>query len=219
MGTFNAFYVRKLAAEDATRTAILSLYPEARIQKLPDFFGAILSDDDTEPPEQRLAELSAKIATDVIWLGYQTTAVSFIFHHWRAGEQLRALWYGCASEGTWDRVEGQAEPWEAEEFWSKDGLEAALEYAEGEAESRKLRRLWKERVIHKGQSQPAAGSDDSVRAVMEHYNLFSDEAPLPPKSGAKEEKKDYGCLYVLLFIVVVFIFAIIGVVTVIKKLL
>src|SRR6185503_2065429 len=118
MSTYNAFYVRKQAVDDATRAEILSLYPKAQIQLLSDFIGAILSREDIEPPEQKLAELSAKLATDVIWVTFQTTAESFIFHHWRSGEQLRALWYGCASEGTWDRAEGQAEPWETEEFWS-----------------------------------------------------------------------------------------------------
>src|SRR5215510_10377163 len=130
-----------LAGDDAAQAVVLSGCPEARIKKLPDFIGAILSDDDVEPLEQKLAELSAKLATDIIWVGYQTTSVSFIFHHWRAGEQLRALRYGCASEGTWDRVEGEAEPWEVKEFWGEDALEGALEYAESETEQRKLRRL------------------------------------------------------------------------------
>ena len=110
MGTHNAFYVRKLGSEDATRAEVLSLYPQAQIQVLPDFIGAILSRDDLVPPEQRLAEVSARLGTDVIWLGYQTTAESFVFHHWRNGSRVRALEYGCAREGTWDRVEGQAEP-------------------------------------------------------------------------------------------------------------
>src|SRR5437868_14237333 len=100
LSTYNAFYVGKRAAEDTAREAILSLYPKARIEVTEDFIGAVLSDDVVEPPEQTLSELSAKLETDVIWVTYQTTAESFIYHHWRAGKQLRALWYGCANEGT-----------------------------------------------------------------------------------------------------------------------
>ena len=98
MSTFNAFYVRKQASDDATRAEMLSLYPEVQIQVFPEFIGGILSRDVIEPPEQRLARLSAKLDTDVIWVTYQTTVDAVIYHHWRTGEQLRALWYGCATE-------------------------------------------------------------------------------------------------------------------------
>lgn len=162
MSTYNAFYVRKQAAEDSTRAEILSLYPKAQIQVSPDFIGAILSRDCIEPPEKKLAELSAKLATDVIWVTYQTTAESFIFHHWRSGEQLRGLWYGCAHEGTWERAEGQAEPWETEEFWSEEALESSLECAESDSARRKLERLWKEKIIRKGQTEPIVSSEDAV---------------------------------------------------------
>ena len=197
MSTYSAFYVRKQAADDSTRAAMLSLYPKAKIQVLPDFMGAILSRDDIQPPEQRLAELSAKSATDVIWVTYQTTAESFVFHHWRSGEQLRALWYGCASEGTWERVEGQAEPWETEEFWTEEALEGSLECAESDSERRKLECLWKEKVIRKGQTEPVVSSEDAVHAVMEHYGLFDPNqaeatavggtraAPVPPTGGVR----------------------------------
>ena len=124
--TYNAIYIRKQAADDAMREAILSLYPKAKFEIPPDFIGAVLSRNDIKPPEMKLADLSSKFATDVIWVTCQTTAESFIFHHWRTGKQLRALWYGCACEGTWERVEGEAEPWEAEEFWSQDALESSL---------------------------------------------------------------------------------------------
>src|SRR6266699_61453 len=130
MSTFNAFYVRKQPADDATRAAILSLYPKARVEVTADFIGGVLSLDDSKPPEQALSELSAKLGTDVLWVTYQTTAESFVFHHWRKGLQLRALWYGCANEGTWERVEGEAEPWEREAFWDDESLESLLECAE-----------------------------------------------------------------------------------------
>jgi len=63
MSTYNAFYVRQ-AADDVTRAAILSVYPDAQIESGADFIGAVLSRDAIEPPEQALAELSAKLGTD-----------------------------------------------------------------------------------------------------------------------------------------------------------
>ena len=195
--TYNAFYLRKQAADDAMREAISSLYPKARIEMPPDFIGAVLSRNDIKPPEQSLADLSSKFATDVIWVTCQTTAESFIFHHWRAGEQLRGLWYGCASEGTWERAEGQAEPWEAQEFWSRDALESALECAKSDSERRELEQLWKEQVIRKGQTEPSVSSEDAVAAVMQHYWLYDPNpggtadvraggaAPTPLSTGAR----------------------------------
>lgn len=184
--TFNAFYLRKKAADVAMRTAILSLYPSARIEMPPDFVGAALSPDDVEPPEQRLAELSRSFATDVIWVTCQTTAESFIFHHWRAGEQLRGLWYGCAREGTWERAEGRAEAWEAEEFWSENALEGALECAATDSERRELEQLWKEQVIGQGQIKPSVSSEDALHAVMEHYGLFDPNPDATTDSRTRE---------------------------------
>src|SRR5437899_10120392 len=117
MSTFNAFYARKKAADKVTRSAMLSLYPNAVIETFDDFVGGALSDNDLVPPESKLSALSAKLATDVIWVTYQTTAESFMYHHWQNGAHLRGLEYGCAKEGRWDRVEGQAEEWKKECFW------------------------------------------------------------------------------------------------------
>lgn len=208
MSTYNAFYVRKQQADDVTRAAILDLYPSAQIEWCPDYIGGVLSRDDVEPPEQRLAELSAKLRTDVIWVTYQTTVESFIFHHWRDGSLLRALWYGCGIEGTWDRVEGQPEPWEREAFWDDDEPPGSLE---------------------KGQAEPTVSSADAVHTVMEHYRLFADVVIVPPSTQpfprleqpaqpAKPKRKYgcLGCLFILLFFVAILIFAIIGVISLFK---
>lgn len=58
---------------------------------------------------------------------------------------------------------------------------------------------------------------------MEHYDLYSEDDPVESKPVAGKEKKgkrkgEYGCLYLLLFIVAILVFAVIGFVTVIKKL-
>ena len=218
MSTYNAFYVRKQAADEVTHAAILSLYPKARIEVSADFIGGVLSRDDIEPTEQKLAELSEQLETDVIWVTFQTTAESFIYHHWRSGSQLRALWYGCANEGTWERVEGEVEPWEAEEFWSQDALEDSLECAESDSERKKLERLWKDGIIRKGQTEPSVSSEDAVHAAMEHYGLIADaESPMSQPASQHEQKpkpkRKYGCLFVLLILIAVFVFAVIGIIS------
>lgn len=224
MSTFNAFYVRRQASDDAIKAAIVSLYPTAGIQILPEFIGAIPSRDDLSPPEQKLKELSASLKTDVIWVTFQTTAGSFIFHRWEAGEQVRALWYACANEGTWDRVNGNAEPWEAKEFWSRVALEGLLKSVETEAERQNLKQLWKDKIIRQGQNEPEVNCEDVVRAVMEYYNLFSDGKPATAHpvavtaGGKNKPEKEYGCLYFLLVVLALIVFALIGVSTVIKRL-
>jgi len=92
------------------------------------------------------------------------------------------LWYGCANEGVWERADGQAEPWEAQEFWSQDALEGALECAESDSECRKLEQLWKEKVISNGQTEPSVSSEDAVHAAMKHYGLFD------PNPGATDTR-------------------------------
>ncbi|MBC7783929.1 MAG: hypothetical protein H7144_08815 [Burkholderiales bacterium] len=171
MSTFNAFYIRKKAADRDTRNAILDLYPKAQVKAFDDFIGAVLSSNDLEPPEQKLCALSAKLNTDVIWLTFQTTAGSFIYHHWQNGSHLRALMYGCKKDGQWDRVEGQAEEWETECFWDEESLEMNLEEAKSDAERKRLKKLWKDGVLIEGSELPIAGDDTAVEAVMEYYGL------------------------------------------------
>lgn len=195
MSTFNAFYIRKQGADNVIKSAIAGLYPKAGIQMLPEFFGAIVSRDDIEPPEQKLLELSANLGTDVIWITFQTTAESFIFHHWRAGEQLRALWYGCANEGTWERVDGAVEPWERAAFWDEETDE----------------------ILQKGAVEPAVSSEDSAHAAMEYYGLFVDEEseseePSGPPPWRTTPKQRYGCWLFFLLIVALFVFTIFGIV-------
>lgn len=171
MSTFNAFYIRKQAADEETRSAILSLYPKAEVQTFDDFIGGVLSSDDVDPPEQMLSDLSARLATDIYWVTYQTTAGSFIYHHWLNGEHLRALTYGCVRESRWDRVEGQAEAWEAEHFWDTDSLKMCLKKAASEAERTKIKKLWNDGVLIKGNEFPVAGDDTAVEAIMEYYGF------------------------------------------------
>lgn len=174
MSTYNAFYVRKQAAEALTRAAMLKLYPEARIETSSGFVGAVLARDEIEPREACLLELSGTLATDVIWLAYQSAVGAFIFQHWQAGRLIRALWYGCRNEGSWDRVAGSAEPWEREALWNDEALEDLLQCAESEAERQKLKRLWRDGVFKEGEFEHLVASEDVVHAVMKHYGLFGE---------------------------------------------
>src|SRR4030095_4483927 len=114
--------------------------PKASVQTFDDFIGGILSPDDLRPAEKKLCALSAKLATDGIWVTYQTTAGSFIYHHWLDGKHLRGLQYGCEKNTEWERVEGEAEEWEQEQFWNKESLRMCLKnLATSEAERKKLK--------------------------------------------------------------------------------
>lgn len=213
MSTYNAFYVKKQGDGEAARAAILQLFPDAMIVLPGEYMGGVLSVDDSDVPEQELADVSAKQETDIIWVTYQTTAESFIFHHWRNGSKLRSLWYGCTNEGTWDRVEGEAEPWEAEEFWSDDALEGAIECAESDADRKKLEALWKDKILSKGQTDPTIGSQSAVHAVMVHYGLFEDEAAQSIREASGQvnpprRKKKGGCILFLLLFIAFWIFVV-----------
>jgi len=170
VSTFNAFYVRRKATAKVTRSAVLSVYPNARVEIFDNFIGGLLSGDELEPQEQKLSALSARLETDVIWVTFQTTAGSFAYHHWHSGTHQRALTYGYIKEGRWDRVEGVAEPWE-DFFWDKESLERCLELAKSDAERKKLKKLWSDGVLIKGSEVPYPGSDLAVETIMEHYGF------------------------------------------------
>lgn len=173
MATFVAFYIRKTATEPDPQAAILQLYPSAEIEQLPEFVGGFLTPDDYQAPEQNLCALSGRLATDIVWVTYQTAAESFIYHHWHNGHVVRSLVYGCDEEGLWEKVEGQAEPWEEQAFWSDADLEAALDWEEDHAIKQTLRNHWATKIIREGESIPSISSMDAVSAAMAHFGLFS----------------------------------------------
>src|SRR6187431_716376 len=113
MGTFNAFYVRTNGNNSAVLAAVTERFPSAQVAATSDFVGVSLSPEAYDPPATDLADLSARFATDVFWLGSQSTVDAFQFHHWGGGSHLRALVYGChVDERTWERADGTPEPWE-----------------------------------------------------------------------------------------------------------
>ena len=188
MSTYIAFYVRKTATDDSITANMLSLEPTAVFEPLTEFIGAVIDPPNFEPPEASLAELSARFATDVIWLCYQTTANAFMFYHWRGGALVRVLEYGSADEGVWCRAEGTAEDWEAEEFWSNEALKCAQDCAESDDQKARLGKYWQRGVIAKGEIEPSVSAEDAVWAAMKHYNLFSepDMPSTPPVSSLPE---------------------------------
>jgi hypothetical protein len=170
MGTWNAFYVR--AKEKDAIATIRELFPNVEIESSPAFLGVKMSDDAFEPPESDLAALSARLNTDVIWLGFQSTVDAFQFHHWRSGQHVRALVYGCfQDERTWERVEGQPEPWEREVLFGQRELEQALEYAGGDSERLELQRIWREAEISPGRMEPGLDSRECAHKIAAHYQF------------------------------------------------
>src|SRR5688572_25411670 len=153
MGTRNAFYVKAPTGDNAASSAIRVKFPAAQMDSSPHFIGVRMADDAFEAPERDLAELSSQLSTDVIWLGLQSAVDAFQFHHWQAGKHLRSLVFGCfAEERTWERIEGEPEPWERDVFFDRRDLEMSLKYANAEAEKRELERIWREAELLPGRT-------------------------------------------------------------------
>jgi len=170
MGTWNAFYVR--AQNDDAVAAVRERFPDAEIESSPAFLGVKMPDNAFEAPEPDLAALSTRLATDVIWLGFQSTVDAFQFHHWRSGQHVRALVYGCfQDERTWERVEGEPEPWEREVFFSQRELEHVLKYAGSDSERQELQRIWRDAEISPGKMEPGLDSRDCAHKIAAHYQF------------------------------------------------
>jgi FAD/FMN-containing dehydrogenase len=170
MGTWNAFYVRN--SGDSTASAIRRKFPAAKFESGQEFVGVVLTNDAFEPPADKLAELSSDLATDVIWLSFQSVVDAFEFHHWRGGTAVRSLVFGCyRDERTWERVEGEAEPWERSVFFDPKTLRYPLEYAATDEEKREFERIWREAELLPGRTEPSLDSCESAHKVAEYYHF------------------------------------------------
>jgi hypothetical protein len=170
MGTWNAFYVR--AQNDDAITLVRERFPDAEIESSAAFLGVKMPDDAFEAPESDLAALSTRLATDVIWLGFQSTVDAFQFHHWRSGHHVRALVYGCFhDERTWERAEGEPEPWEREVLFNQRELAHVLKYAGSDSERQELQRIWRDGEISPGRMEPGLDSRDCAHKIAAHYKL------------------------------------------------
>ena|SRR2546421_6394050 len=170
MGTLNAIYVR--AADAQTVAALIAEQPTAYTEPGTDFFAIDRSIDDFRCPERQLAEISARLDTDVIWLSFQSVVDAFQFYHWRAGHHLRSLIYGSfEQERTWERVEGTSEIWERQALFEASRLEIGLKYARDAAEERELQRIYRDLELTAGSTEPSINARESARKVAECYRL------------------------------------------------
>ena len=171
MGTWISFYVRANGSE-ADTSGIRAKFPSARIETGQEFIGVVLGDDTFEPPTDNLLKLSSELNTDVIWLSFQSAVDAFEFHHWRAGATVRSLVFGCyREERTWERAEGEPEPWERVAFFDLKGLRFALEYAKTDQEKKELERIWREAELLPGRTEPNIDSKASAWKVAGHYHF------------------------------------------------
>lgn len=172
MGTLNAFYVRAGTEHDVTAAAISARFPNIRVQADTQFWQLTLPDDAFGVPQDDLAELSSQLETDVLWLSFQSVVDAFQFHHWRAGELLRSLVYGCfVEERKWERVEGAPEPWEREVFFSASDLQCNLKDLESDSAKSELQRVWRGGEIVPGRIEPSLDARECARKVAEHFHL------------------------------------------------
>lgn len=146
MGTLSAIYVRP--TQPAQGAGLLANHPTAYTEPGLEFYAIEQPSTVFNPPEDELAKLSACLGTDVLWIGFQSAADAFQFHHWRAGTRLRALIHGCVEQGIWERVEGEPEPWERNAL--SDPHEAELKV---------------------GSTAPSVDAREAARAVAEYYRL------------------------------------------------
>jgi hypothetical protein len=172
VGTLNSVHVRKSSDEEAAHSALIGLFPLAEIDPGDELLGAVLPNDAFVPPAAELLDLSQRLQTDVIWLGFQSAVDAFQFHYWKEGRLLRSLVYGAfEEERTWERVEGEPEPWEREVLFDQQALTRRLEYVESEAEKGELERIWSAAEILPGRDDPSLDAQDCAFKVAEFYGL------------------------------------------------
>ena len=176
MGTFNAFYVR---ADRSSAGAIRDAFPKVAMVSTPAFIGVEMPSGEFEPLEAKLAALSARLHTDVIWLGFQSTVDAFLFFRWHDGRLMRALVYGAfEDERTWERVEGEPQEWERSVLFPEEELEIAL--GEGADDPDEVRRIWAAAELLPGRTLPTLDASTCANQVAEHYGLPHYENPGTP---------------------------------------
>lgn len=132
-----------------------------------------------DAPESWLRETSRELNTDVLWLVFQKQADAFAFEHWIAGELKRRLTYGVEDERVWECVDGVAEAWEADAFFSPRILERRLKVlqvidmpgAQRQDAIEALERVWAEQRIEVGATEPAVSAGSVGPAVARYYDL------------------------------------------------
>ena len=134
--------------------------------------------DDFRAPETWLRDMSRDLETEVLWLVMQKQTDAFAFQHWLSGDLKRRLTYGVESEErTWEEVEGAPEPWEAEVLFSAKRLDQKLkvlqviDVPDRDNAAAALRRIWADKRIEIGSSEPTVSAASAGPAVARYYQL------------------------------------------------
>lgn len=185
MGTLVTVYIR--ANHSATADAIRREYPSAITEPGTTFYDIHGNLIGWEPQEEDLRDLSARLDTEVIRLAFQSGFDAFEFHRWYRGRCLRSLVFGCSAsmERTWERAEGEAEPWERDAIFSPEELASWLEGAPADR-AREYQRIWSEASLTPGQTEPCLDARETARAVAIYYRLpgWSDDWSDAPGAGS-----------------------------------
>lgn len=168
MGTQNTIYIRSC---QEIEMKIKSVYPDALTEDGSDFFAIDLPLDHLDDISKDLKKKSTELDTDVLWIAFQSSVELFIYQHWKSGRLQRSLIYGASTEGTWEQVDGQAEPWEAEAFFDRDDLESLLEEADDDDKRLNIQRIFDEQILEIDAWIPMIDARESARAIAEYYNL------------------------------------------------
>ena len=170
MGTLNAFYVR--IDRPQSLGLLFERFPEAYIEHGMEYYAVDLPANHFAVPTAILVELSNQLETSVIWLQFQSAVDAFHYRHWKCGELVRGLVYGCFElERTWEGVEGASESWEKAALFDLEELEFLLEDPQDEAEEARFRRIWREELLEVGSDSPMVDSRETARKVAEYYRL------------------------------------------------
>lgn len=176
MGSLKVLYVRRVT--DDARSAILAMFPAAVVTNNSVFISAVL-DSHEKPPEHDLMVLSARLETDVMWLGFQSVVDVFEYYHWSTGTLLRALVYGCyRQERTWERIEGQPEAWEQAAFFDPEDLALLLndediddeDKLSGE-EKQRLEQFWQAGELVAGETEPVLSARGCALNIATYYQF------------------------------------------------
>jgi len=128
--------------------------------------------------------LSRAAPGQVIWAIVQTTASAVGIAHFEQGRQLRRIEFG---NGSWYRVEGEPQPWEAALF-SETELEAAKEIAEAEMDA-ELEAVFGKKTLETGQGLPWPREWETVRAALgvneAEFAAAYDKQPLTTVQGKR----------------------------------
>jgi len=172
MPSMNAFFVQKVT--DDAIAAVRANFSSSEIITNSEFMhvvGATLQ-------QQALMDLSVQFNTDVMWLSYHSVSGGFAYYHWRTGTLLRALVYSNIEDHTWELVEGQAEDWEQQFFFTAENLADELDDEEDDEEDKlsdeekqRIERFWQAGQLVVGEHIPSLGAQSCAFHIATYYRF------------------------------------------------